>query len=330
MLRPELRPFYEKEADEIRNEYGNFILVNTNFNHVNAFYPAQNLFLPSKSAGEAPQFGKAAMGMSRAYAKGLRDHKQAILEAFKQMIPLLDKAFPDHVVVVRPHPTENPKIYHKVAADCKRVKVTNNGNVVPWLMTADAVIHNGCTTGVEAYVMGVPAISYRPKINEEYDLGFYRLPNLISHQCFNFKQLQEMLHRIISGKLGAADGEDRRTLIKKYLTDHDNSLACQRIVDVLENRLAESPNLPKPALNKRLLGLSAASWRRFNRFARRYLPGKHAPEKFHRHRWPKVSLQDLNGKISRLQEIIGEGPKINTDIIFNQIFVVEPCKSIDR
>ena len=329
MLRPDLRRFYETEAENIRNEYGRFILVNTNFNHVNAFFPAQNLFLPPKRVGEAPQFGKAAVGMSREYAEGLRDHKQAILDAFKQMIPMLDRNYPDHTIIVRPHPTENPKIYSELAAGCHRVKVTNEGNVVPWLMAADVVIHNGCTTGVEAYVMKVPAISYRPKINEEYDLGFYRLPNLISHQCYAPEQLQEMLNRILAGEIGAAEGEDRQVLLKKYLTDHDGPLACQRIVDVIESMLTERPDFPEPPLNKRLIGLISANWRRFNRYARKYLPGSHAPEEFHRHRWPKVSLQDLNTKISRLQEIIGDRPKINTGKISNQIFIVEPG-SIDE
>ena len=95
MLRPELRPFYEPQAKEIRKTCGNFILVNTNFNHVNAFFPAQNLFRPVKIADEVPQFGKAAVGMNREYAEGLRDHKQAIFKAFKQLIPILDRAFHD-------------------------------------------------------------------------------------------------------------------------------------------------------------------------------------------------------------------------------------------
>jgi surface carbohydrate biosynthesis protein len=329
MLRTNLRRFYESEAKNFSRKYGRFILVNTNFNHVNAFYPAQNLFLPAKKAGETPRFGKAAVGMSRRYAEGLRDHKQAILDAFKQMIPMLDRVYPDHTVIVRPHPTENPKVYHELAADCERVTVTNEGNVVPWLMATDAVIHNGCTTGVEAYVMGVPAISYRPEINEEYDLGFYRLPNLISHQCYDPDQLQKLLSRILTGELGAANGEDRRELLNKYLVDHDGPLACERIVDIVESILADRPALPKPVLSQRLLGWSSASWRRFNRYARRYLPGKHAPEKFHRHRWPRVSLKDMNIKIARLQAIIGDSPKINTAKISDQIFAVEPFRSME-
>ena len=102
MLRPDLRSFYEPEAQQLRAEYGDFILVNTNFNHVNAFFPAQNLFRPAKEAGQPPQFGKAAVGMSREYAEGLRDHKLALFNAFKEMIPNLDRVLGDYNIIVRP------------------------------------------------------------------------------------------------------------------------------------------------------------------------------------------------------------------------------------
>ncbi len=95
--------------------------------------------------------------------------------------------------MVRPHPTESHAIYHEIAARCERVRVTNEGNVIPWLSASKAVIHNGCTTGVEAFVMNIPAISYRATVNDYYDLGFYELPNRVSHQCFDFEQLRETL-----------------------------------------------------------------------------------------------------------------------------------------
>ncbi|NIP25517.1 MAG: hypothetical protein GWN94_14440, partial [Phycisphaerae bacterium] len=92
---------------------------------------------------------------------------------------------PDYNIVVRPHPTENQEIYHRIAAQCDRVRVTNEGNVVPWLMATRVLLHHGCTTGVEAYAMGVPSISYRATVNDHYDLGFYQLSNGLSHQCFD-------------------------------------------------------------------------------------------------------------------------------------------------
>ena len=95
MLRPEIRVFYEMEVNELRKNLGEFIIVNTNFNHVNAFYPSMNLFQPVKNQGEEPKFGRAAKGMTLEYAQGLWGHKQAVSEDFQRLIPVLDKAFSD-------------------------------------------------------------------------------------------------------------------------------------------------------------------------------------------------------------------------------------------
>jgi surface carbohydrate biosynthesis protein len=116
MLRPGLRTFYEQEVRQIRRKYGDFILINTNFNHVNAYGPDMNLFKPVKKPGKKAEFGRAARGMSREYAEGLRDHKQAVFEQFKQLIPELEKAFPGYNIIVRPHPTENHGDYNKIAS----------------------------------------------------------------------------------------------------------------------------------------------------------------------------------------------------------------------
>jgi surface carbohydrate biosynthesis protein len=83
MLRPEIRVFYEMEVNELRKNYGDFILVYTNFNHVNAFYPSMNLFQPVKNQEEEPKFGRAAKGMTLEYAQGLWGHKQAVFEDFQ-------------------------------------------------------------------------------------------------------------------------------------------------------------------------------------------------------------------------------------------------------
>ena len=85
--------------------------------------------------------------MSREYAEGLRDHKQAIFNAFKELIPTLDRAFPDRTIIVRPHPTENQQVYKDIANGCQRVKVTNEGNVVPWLMATDVLFTTAAPQG---------------------------------------------------------------------------------------------------------------------------------------------------------------------------------------
>jgi surface carbohydrate biosynthesis protein len=320
MLRPEMLDYYAQESEALRKTYGDFLLVNTNFSNVNAFYPSQNLFLPVESPDEKPRFGLAAVGMSREFAEGLCDHKKAIFEDFKRLIPALEKAFPKHTIVVRPHPTENPRVYHDIASQSERVKVTNEGNVIPWLSAAEALIHNGCTTGVEAYIMGVPAVSYQATVNEYYDGGFYRLPNALSHQSFNFEELVVMLQKTTCGELGAADGEDRRALMASYLTALDGPLASERIVEVLEEIVEGCSEFKRPAFLKRFHGRFLASKRRAVKRFKSYLPGsKYRPE-FQRYRYPGISLSEFRIRVKRFQNLLGNPEELIAEQISDYIF----------
>jgi surface carbohydrate biosynthesis protein len=320
MLRPEICPFYENEVADLVRAYGNFILVNTNFNHVNAFGADMNLFKPATKPWNKAKFGRAARGMSRQYAEGLRDHKQAVFEDFQRLIPELDRAFPDYTIIVRPHPTENQEIYQKIAARCAHVQVTNAGNVVPWLMAAKALIHNGCTTSVEAYTMRVPAISYRATVNDYYDNGFYRLPNKLSHQCFSIQELRETLHRILSGDLGPADGEERQALVKHYLAAHDGPLACDRIIAILDQITQESKDKVQPSVGRRVEQWCAKKGLHVVRQVKSKLPGSHNRPEFQRHRYPGISLNDLQHRISRFQQLLGYNQALNLEQISDVIF----------
>jgi surface carbohydrate biosynthesis protein len=326
MLRPEIRSFYDKEVAEIRNSYGKFILVNTNFNHVNAFGPDMNLFKPVGTPGQKPKFGRAARGMSRDYAEGFRDHKQAIFEDFKKMIPQLDQAFPDYNIVVRPHPTEGQEVYRRLAAGCERVKVTNQGNVVPWLMAARALIHNGCTTGVEAYSMGVPAVSYRASVNDFYDYGFYRLPNKVSHQCFNFEELRQTMQDILDGRQGAADGENRKALVDQYLAAQDGPLACERMVDVLEDITHKSSGDTTLSIGRKIEQWFVEKGLHLAKSVKSKLPGSHNRPEFQRHRYPGVAPEELGERISRFQQLMGYHQPLKIDEISNVIFRITPQK----
>ena len=322
LLRHEMRDIYQGDVKHLRSVYGEFILVNTNFNHVNAFSPDLNLFRPAKKPGEEPKFGRAAKGMTRDYAEGLRNHKKAIFQDFQRIIPALDKAFPQYTIVVRPHPTENQEIYHTIASQCERVRVTNEGNVVPWILASQTVIHNGCTTGVEAYVLGVPAISYRPIVNDYYDLGFYRLPNLLSYQCFDLEELQTTLEDILAGRLAPPNGDERDTLINQYLAALDGPLACERMVDVLEGIVQGNYQLPRPPVHDRLTGRSMSAVRTLIKRCKEHIPGSHNRPEFQRHRYPEISLEDIRARLSRFQQALGDNRELKVEQRSHQFFEI--------
>jgi hypothetical protein len=258
--------------------------------------------------------------MSREFAEGFRDHKEAVFRDFQQLIPALEKAFPQYTIIVRPHPTENQEIYHQIAAQCQRVQVTNEGNVVPWLMATRAVIHNGCTTGVEAYVMRVPAISYRKTVNDYYDYGFYQLPNRLSHQCFDFAELRDTLGKILAGEIGAAGGEEREALVSHHLAALDGPLACERIVAVLANMVAGLSNGPKQPFRHRLEGWLEATKRRVERSFAPYLPGSLKSPEFLRHRYPGISIEEMRARVARFQRLLGDDGELKVDQLGGKLF----------
>ncbi len=322
MLRPELRLFYQKEVEEFQTRYGDFILVNTNFNHINAFGPDLNLFKPTKNSGQKAKFGRAARGMTREYAEGLRDHKQAVFKDFQRIIPRLEEAFPENAIVVRPHPTENHEVYRKIANQCQRVHVTNEGNVVPWLMATKAVIHNGCTTGVEAYVIGTPAISYRASINETYDNGFYRLPNRMSHECFTFEELQDILRKVMKGEIGVADDDERRNLIDHHLAGKTGPLACERMLDVLDKISANMPC--ERSISKRTQRWLVTRGLHLAKHIKSKLPGSHNRPEFQRHRYPGISLENLRVKLNQLQQLRSNNRELKVEQVSNVMFKISP------
>jgi surface carbohydrate biosynthesis protein len=325
MLRPELHAFYADQVRHIRGTYGDLILVNTNFNHVNAFFPAQNLFQPTRQPGRPPRFGKAGVGMTHEFAEALRSHKQAVFEAFQHLIPDLSRAFPKLSIVVRPHPTESQEVYRRIASGCERVHVTNEGNVVPWLLSARVLIHNGCTTGVEAFVMRTPAISYRPVVTELIDNGFYRLPHGLSLQCFSAPELLDLTRQVLDGRQGSAGGEECRLLVKRHLAGQEGQLACERMIDVLERIADERGELPAPPLPARAFGEMLANSRFLVKRVKSFFPGSHAPPEFHRHRYPDVTLDELQRRLQRFRDVLADETPVSAEVLAPQIFRLRPA-----
>jgi len=323
LLRTEMRGLYDHDVEKIRQAHDDFILINTNFNQVNAYYPDMNLLKPPAGPGEEPELSQRAigMGMSREYAEGLTRHKQAIFEDFQRLIPALDQNFPDYTIVIRPHPAENQEVYHNIANTCKRVRVTNEGNVVPWLIAAKALIHNGCTTGVEAYALGLPAITYRASINEYYDNAFHRLPNQVSHECFDREQLQEVLANILKGKLGHANSDERKTIMERHLAAMKGPLACDRMVDIFEEINSIQQKAATPALKYRLRSRVWATRRRIKKRLKGFAADmSHNKSDFLRHRYPGVSKEDLQSRLAQFQQALGDRTELNVERIFHQFY----------
>ena len=92
----------------------------------------------------------------------------------------------------------------------------HEGDVVPWLSGADAVIHNSCTTGLQAYLLGKPVISYMPVAFDKYD---QYLPNALSDKVQSIEELIGHIAFSISNPAGCT-GEsepEKRTVAHEFI-----------------------------------------------------------------------------------------------------------------
>ena len=59
------------------------------------------------------------------------------------MVPEVGSKLPDRTLIVRPHPNERSEPWIAAAAGHDNIEVVHDGNVIPWLLAADVLLHNG-------------------------------------------------------------------------------------------------------------------------------------------------------------------------------------------
>jgi hypothetical protein len=175
---------------------------------------------------------------------------------------------------------------------------------------------------VEAYAMGVPAIAYRATTDNFFDKGIYHLPNSLSHQCFSFEELQRALEQILAGQLGVPNGNEPQALFKRYFAAQEGAFAAERIADIIEKIVASTADWPKTGLGDRLEGRYRANRRRLKKRFKSYLSSASITIDFERHRYPGISLPDMQKRISRFQQVLKYKEEIGAIQISQQLFKI--------
>ena len=325
LLRPELRGYFAPEVASLRQRYGDFILINTNFSFVNNFVPAQNLI--QHDLRGRPQVGLTGKGMSLEFALGMAAHQQTICDHFRTLLPMLTSWFPDHRIVLRPHPSENHEVWRHLFADSPQIEVAHEGNVVPWLMAARALLHNGCTTAVEASVLGTPAVSYMPVTSDIYD---YHLPNGLSHCARTPLEVREVLAEVLDGRRGTVDAATRERLFSRHLAATQGPLACDRVLDVLIAHGYADRAPPRPAAWPWMKTWLGSRLRTLVKRINSRRPQHRNSAAHHAHRFPGVTVAELNARIARFGHELNRFGSIRAEAHSPYVFHIRDLEAASR
>jgi surface carbohydrate biosynthesis protein len=138
----------------------------------------------------------------------------------------------DTLFVVRPHPGENPSFYQSYLNDLPNVLVIGTGDVGSWIRKSKVVIHNRCTTGVQADIAQKPVISLEfSKICSSIgDSGSFVLGQ-VGHPVVKTEDLIELIQNPV-----AVNQQD-----KPWMETISNLNAIDTIVDIYKNNYNQIP-----------------------------------------------------------------------------------------
>ncbi|MGJ9458029.1 surface carbohydrate biosynthesis protein [Oceanobacillus sp. CF4.6] len=227
LLKPKFNLLYKEDVERIKSNYGMFILINTRFSEYN--------FLN----------GKKTESMVSMYMKKLYDH-------FLEMTKAASGKFPAINFVIRPHPSENIASYRKAFSFYNNVHVIHEGNIIKWLMAAEVVIHNGCTSSIEAFLLEKPIISYIPITSKVYDM---ELTNKLGIKATTIEEVNTTLENMLSNPLEKSDYneqiEQSKKSLSRYYGSSGSNFSYENIMRLLNTiSLSPVPRTFSPSVKK--------------------------------------------------------------------------------
>ncbi len=308
LLRPELRAIYRADATQHQNTYGRYILLSSNFSSLNHFIP--NL-TPMQLPPDGPYVETGI------WATDLAGHRMRLFKAFLALLPELARAFPQYRIIARPHPAENHATWQQAAQGHDNIVVTNTGDILPWLLGADALIHNGCTTGLEAYLLDRHAIAFQPYESQVHDL---HLPNDLSMKTTNVANLIDHLHT----ELLLPDGPrsmrsvSRDEKLGQFVSTDPHVLASEFIASIIAER-AVNPGTDSHSVAK-IYGKTRSAFRAgmktWNSGKRNHKSSRH----YTLHRFPATSVTEIEQRLNAIATALNRFKSVQVEDLGESVF----------
>jgi surface carbohydrate biosynthesis protein len=235
-LRPEMRALLEDQSESLRQRFGKFILINTNSGNTNS----------NKKSVEEIYKGYVRDGKLNPTSRKVVDNWKELIDFessnFAAIAPLairLERDFPDHQVVIRPHPAERIDTYAEQVRGHDRIKVVFEGSAAPWLNACELLIHTDCTTGIEAFALGKPIICFE---TIESTLHETLLSGRLSVRTHNEDETIAAAKDMLADSRASYRTPYMEQQYKHFFAASEGALAAQNIVEQVNNLLGVEPN----------------------------------------------------------------------------------------
>jgi surface carbohydrate biosynthesis protein len=310
MAKPDWRPFFRVQVENLNDAYGDFVLVNTNFpipNHHQG---------PDKVFSEVMGYLKNDATHRLAYVRQWGAFSRKIAHLI-ELVHHLKRAHPDLPTIVRPHPSEDDALYRATLGRLDGVFVIRQGQVLPWVFAARVLIHDGCTTALEAQLAGTPVITYEA---EPDPLSAKLLPNAMGIHCHSEKAVFEAMAQMSTAKAGSDPSVSVAGHAPEDLLWNLKAKSWERISEVIDRAAMGLPReggMGEAIAIPRRIGELSSLKRRFNQ--RRRDPTQYRSLKF-----PSLNDDALKDLMKRLMTQLGE--EVRWDLCGEHVVQINPAR----
>jgi surface carbohydrate biosynthesis protein len=232
LLHNRFRSSFAADTQAIRKQHGDFVLFTSRFSSVNHFRRSLDETLDRRKE----QYAEGA----QATVDERMDIRKRLFEDYMAMIGEVASHLPEQKFIIRPHPVENADVWRERFAGVANVEICDEGAASPWLSAARCVVHNACTTGVEAYLLDRPVIEYHPASipRGEFDPIF---PGQVTGSCGSVESLTDWIKAQAASDAPPKRQAATEELIAHYLRNYREPDAYREMADAMEG--FEAPGL---------------------------------------------------------------------------------------
>jgi len=225
LFRPELTALYESKSKAIKNKYGDFVLIVSNFASCNHYYSKETNELPVEVKIQQLKYqGLIRTKEQEEFERRFFYNRLEVFNKIHDAVKYLSKRFPELKFIIRPHPSENHEVWKEAMKGFQNVLVIFEGELTPWILAAKAVIHNSCTSGLESALLQRKAIAYIPLHEPQFECD---LPNKVSAIAKNEVEIADMIMR-------SPIYQQIPDIIHEYISSLTGTMASEKIVQTIE------------------------------------------------------------------------------------------------
>ena len=293
-----------------------YLLISSNMGTANNIRPLHEIVCSEREGG----YYQRDPGMfERKFGVVAEDYRMTY--SFIEAIQHLSKSNPGYDIVFRPHPVENIDAWKVYLEGLPNVHVIREGSITAWVNHAFAVMHNGCTTAMEANVSGKPVVTFIP-----FEQKFARaIPNELGEHVTTLDELSLTINKLFKEhnktKARLDQLELHESVAKKIYIDPEE-LAAEKMVSVWEEIHADMQVKPNNWKNISLFFIAYNFKNLIKPLVRILLPGLYKAPK-ENFKFPPLDKNDIRDRVNRLRKILNIEVELHCKVLSDRAVLIK-------